>query len=152
MLLLRDQVSTAMNARALPPRPPRPLSNSAEDAAPSALEALTVCNGACSFNDGFGGGSEVTENLGYNTCRESSDHAVFNSWDRQPFLTDVGQKAPEPDLNPAYNTIARNFFIGNKIVTCCADLPNGTPHRERTTEFSVLVLVLGRKLRSVNGH
>lgn len=31
------------------------------------------------FNDGFGGGSVVTENLGYNTCRESSDHAVFNS-------------------------------------------------------------------------
>ena len=65
-------------------------------------------------NDGFGGGSVVTENLGYNTCRESSDHAVFNSWDRQPFLTDVGQKAPEPDLNPAYNTIARNFFIGER--------------------------------------
>ncbi len=32
------------------------------------------------FNDGFGGGSTVTENLGFNTCRESSDHAVFNSW------------------------------------------------------------------------
>ena len=38
---------------------------------------------------------------------------MFNSWDRQPFLTDVGQAAPKPDLNPSYNTIARNFFIGN---------------------------------------
>ena len=41
------------------------------------------------FNDGFGGGSRVSNNLGFNTCRESSDHAVFNSWDRQPFLTEV---------------------------------------------------------------
>ena len=26
------------------------------------------------FNDGFGGGDEITENLLLNTCRESSDH------------------------------------------------------------------------------
>ncbi len=35
---------------------------------------LILCTDTYSFNDGFGGGSEVTENLGYNTCRESSDH------------------------------------------------------------------------------
>jgi hypothetical protein len=35
------------------------------------------------FNDGFGGGSNVTENLVLNTCRESGDHGPFNSWDRQ---------------------------------------------------------------------
>lgn len=31
------------------------------------MRVVVVCP-----QDGFGGGSEVTENLGYNTCRESS--------------------------------------------------------------------------------
>jgi hypothetical protein len=39
--------------------------------------------------------------------------AVFNSWDRQPFLTEVGQTPGTPNLNPAYNMIKQNFFIGN---------------------------------------
>ena len=59
-------------------------------------------------------------------CRESSDHAVFNSWDRQPFLTEVGQKAPAPDLNPSYNLIARNFFIGNYGASLAIDNDDGT--------------------------
>ena len=29
------------------------------------------------FNDGMGGGSNVTENLLFNTCRESGDHGPF---------------------------------------------------------------------------
>ena len=56
-------------------------------------------------NDGFGGGSEVTENLLWNTCRESSDHANFNSWDRQPFWTDVLYGNGTGSLTPAFNTI-----------------------------------------------
>ena len=32
------------------------------------------------FNDGFGGGHELGNNLIFNTCRESSDHGAFNSW------------------------------------------------------------------------
>ena len=35
------------------------------------------------FNDGFGGGSHLNNNLILNTCRESGDHGPFNSWDRQ---------------------------------------------------------------------
>lgn len=35
------------------------------------------------FNDGFGGASNISENLLLNTCRESGDHGPFNSWDRQ---------------------------------------------------------------------
>ena len=35
------------------------------------------------FNDGFGGGSSLSENILFNTCRESGDHGPFNSWDRQ---------------------------------------------------------------------
>lgn len=44
---------------------------------------------AINKNDGFGGGTRITNNLITNTCRESGDHGNFNSWDRQPFLTDV---------------------------------------------------------------
>ena len=47
------------------------------------------------FNDGFGGGSNISENLLLNTCRESGDHGPFNSWDRQvgiplTFISNIG--------------------------------------------------------------
>jgi hypothetical protein len=35
--------------------------------------------------DGMGGGSVVTRNVLFNFCRESSDHAPFNSWNRQVY-------------------------------------------------------------------
>eukprot|EP00051_Salpingoeca_urceolata_P008274 m.104752 g.104752 ORF g.104752 m.104752 type:complete len:485 (+) comp15664_c0_seq1:1096-2550(+) len=41
------------------------------------------------FNDGHGGGDNVSYNVLWNTCRESSDHGPINSWDRQPFVTTV---------------------------------------------------------------
>ena len=62
------------------------------------------------FNDGFGGGSLVTENLIFNTCRESGDHGPFNSWDRQPFLT-VDPATGVTSLAPAVNRINRSEVI-----------------------------------------
>ena len=44
---------------------------------------------AINFNDGLGGGNLVTDNLIFNTCRESGDHGPINTWDRMPFLNDV---------------------------------------------------------------
>ena len=41
------------------------------------------------FNDGFGGGTNVTNNLIYNQCRESGDHGAMNSWDRTAYISDV---------------------------------------------------------------
>ena len=38
---------------------------------------------AINMNDGFGGGTSITNNLLINTCRESGDHGPFNSWDRR---------------------------------------------------------------------
>ena len=64
-----------------------------------ALTAQTLINNnivfnipraAINFNDGFGGANEIVENLLFNTCRESSDHGAFNSWDRLPYLTTLG--------------------------------------------------------------
>ena len=45
-------------------------------------------------NDGFGGGDEIAHNLVFSTCRESGDHGPFNSWDRQPFLTNIRTGSP----------------------------------------------------------
>eukprot|EP00658_Telonema_sp_P-2_P049871 TRINITY_DN3795_c0_g1_i19.p1 TRINITY_DN3795_c0_g1~~TRINITY_DN3795_c0_g1_i19.p1 ORF type:complete len:842 (-),score=152.99 TRINITY_DN3795_c0_g1_i19:108-2633(-) len=66
---------------------------------------------AINKNDGFGGGTVVEENLLTNTCRESGDHGNFNSWDRQPFLTEV--RNGTPSLIPAYYEIRNNFMISN---------------------------------------
>jgi hypothetical protein len=46
-----------------------------------------------------------------NTCRESGDHGNFNSWDRQPYLTDVA--TGKPSIIPAYYEIRNNFLISN---------------------------------------
>ena len=54
----------------------------------------------------------LENNLLFNTCRESSDHGPFNSWDRQPFLTDVADPKA-PSLIPLYNEIHHNFFVAN---------------------------------------
>jgi len=63
------------------------------------------------FNDGFGGGNVVEHNLMFNACRDSGDHGPFNSWDRQPFLTEV--RNGTPSLLPAWNELRRNFVIAN---------------------------------------
>lgn len=42
------------------------------------------------LNDGMGGGDLISDNLIFNVVRETQDHGVINSWDRQPFLTDHG--------------------------------------------------------------
>ena len=81
------------------------------------------------FNDGFGGGNTIHDDLLFNSCRESSDHGPFNSvraprpasqsvnslavvtlargsqWDRQPYMTEIGDGTAS--LEPAYNHIVR---------------------------------------------
>ena len=42
------------------------------------------------FNDGFGGGDVIEGNLLANCVRESGDHGPWNSWDRVPYITDIG--------------------------------------------------------------
>eukprot|EP01116_Phalansterium_solitarium_P022687 TRINITY_DN7582_c0_g1_i1.p1 TRINITY_DN7582_c0_g1~~TRINITY_DN7582_c0_g1_i1.p1 ORF type:complete len:924 (-),score=219.53 TRINITY_DN7582_c0_g1_i1:171-2942(-) len=64
------------------------------------------------FNDGFGGGSTISECLVFNSCRESSDHGPFNSWDRQPYVTLV-RDGITPTVIPAFNEIHHNFMVAN---------------------------------------
>jgi hypothetical protein len=64
------------------------------------------------FNDGFRGGALVTENLIFNSCRESADHGPFNSWDRDPYtFDDVATGALT--MTKAFDQIANNFIIAN---------------------------------------
>ena len=65
-------------------------------------------------NDAFGGGTVVRNNVMWSSCRESSDHGVFNSWNRQPFIWEWNQKAGEPpNLTPAPFIIENNYMISN---------------------------------------
>jgi hypothetical protein len=73
---------------------------------------FNVPRAAVNFNDGFGGGSRLNANLLFNTCRESSDHGAFNSWDRLPYVTDVRQPGV-PSTLPAWNEFEQNFIVCN---------------------------------------
>jgi len=65
------------------------------------------------FNDGFGGGHDLGDNLIFNSCRESSDHGAFNSWDRQPYVTLVGGSHAKATAQPAYSRLHNNFIVAN---------------------------------------
>jgi len=78
---------------------------------------------ALNFNDGFGGGDVIEHNLLANCVRESGDHGPWNSWDRIPYITNIGML---PDKNsptgykdaggkssvvPTFREIRHNFIF-----------------------------------------
>jgi len=63
------------------------------------------------FNDGFGGGTNVTKNLIFNQCRESGDHGAMNAWDRTAYLSDV--KYGKPSYEAQMNSVDHNLIIAN---------------------------------------
>jgi len=73
---------------------------------------FNIPRAAINFEDGFGGGNELVNNLLYNTCRESSDHGAFNSWDRMPFVTMV-RDGVTPSSIPADNNFHHSFVVSN---------------------------------------
>jgi len=78
------------------------------------IEGNVVFNGpraGINFNDGFGGGTNVTQNLIYNQCRESGDHGAMNSWDRTAYISDV--KDGTPSYTAQMNSVDTNFIIAN---------------------------------------
>ncbi|KAJ9469344.1 hypothetical protein DIPPA_01757 [Diplonema papillatum] len=108
--------------------------------------AYNIPRAGINFNDGFGGDNTVSRNLLWNTCRESSDHANFNSWDRQPFLTTVlnGTKT----LQAQYNYIHHNFIIGNDGAVNTVDNDDGSSWYEIYQNF----LVYGGHKSDFGGH
>ena len=86
------------------------------------------------FNDGFGGGSNLTENILFNTCRESGDHGPFNSWDRQVYVTKlIDGKTPSPVK--LYDYISRNFMIANYNSQEAIDNDDGSCYYETFNNF-----------------
>ena len=88
------------------------------------------------FNDGFGGGNSVENNLIFNMVRETADHGPFNSWDRQPFITTV-KDGKTPSLDPATSFITRNFLINNYHSTWPIDHDDGSCYYEDTFNYLV---------------
>lgn len=87
------------------------------------------------FNDGFGGGNLLENNLVFNMVRETGDHGPFNSWDRQPYLTEV--KNGTPSLTPAQSNLTRNFFINNYHSTWPIDHDDGSCYYYDTYNYLV---------------
>lgn len=89
------------------------------------------------FNDGFGGANVMTENLLFNTCRESSDHGAFNSWDRLPYITDVGDGHTASTV-PALNDVHHNFIVANYAADGgCLDNDDGSSYYSIHHNFCV---------------
>jgi len=87
------------------------------------------------FNDGFGGGNQIINNLLFNPNRETSDQGPFNSWDRQPFLTEVLDGTPQ--LTPQYNSISFNFMLCNYGSNMCIDNDDGSSYYLNHHNFEV---------------
>lgn len=90
---------------------------------------------AINFNDGFGGGNLLKNNLLFNMVRETGDHGPFNSWDRQPYLTEVRDGIPS--LNPAESNITLNFIINNYHSTWPLDHDDGSCYYYDTYNYLV---------------
>jgi len=85
------------------------------------------------FNDGFGGGNELADNLMFNTCRESGDHGPFNSWDRQVYITDIDQRPGVPQWNLVHN----NFLIANYQGQEAIDNDDGSAYYKTYDNFFI---------------
>ena len=65
------------------------------------------------FDDGFGGGNNISNNALFNYCRDSGDHGPFNSWDRNMFLVNQPDDDGAPSQYPQFNTLEQNLMIAN---------------------------------------
>ena len=77
--------------------PDDPLSDPQPQACLTKIERNVVFNGpraGINLNDGFGGGTNISNNLIFNQCRESGDHGAMNSWDRTAYISDVKYGRP----------------------------------------------------------
>ena len=130
---------------------------------------FNIPRAAINFNDGFGGGATMRDNLLFvaaaglepaavkgaglrplnppivccvpldrqNTCRESSDHGAFNSWDRLPYVTDIADGVT-PSTIPAFNRVHRNFIVANYAADGgCLDNDDGSSYYRIYRNFCV---------------
>lgn len=100
------------------------------------------------FNDGFGGGNNVSHNLLFQTCGESGDHGAINTWDRVPFLTTVA--TGKPSFVPAINNFHHNFIVSD------GDADGGAIDNDDGSSFYVehhnFAVYGGAKMGNIDGH
>jgi hypothetical protein len=71
---------------------------------------------ACvNINDGFAGGHSITNNLLFNSVRETDDHGPFNSWDRQPYI--FRRADGSISMIPDESYITHNFLFGQSAIS-----------------------------------
>jgi len=87
------------------------------------------------FNDNFGGGNLMLNNIIFNQCRETADHGPVNAWDRMPFLylSESGTWQLAPEQLP--NTIAKNFILANGNAMVSIDNDDGSGFFEIHSNF-----------------
>ena len=91
--------------------------------------AFNLPRAALNFNDHFGGGDDVSANLLLNTCRESSDHGPWNSWDRIPYihtLASSGALDGAPSIVPLQRRFHHNFVLANYNSQEAVDTDDGS--------------------------
>merc|ERR1711998_442510 len=99
------------------------------------------------FNDGFGGGAEIVNNLLFNTCRESGDHGAFNSWDRLPYITTYNDGTPS--TVPKVNNVHNNFIVANYAADGgCLDNDDGSSYYDIHHNFCMY----GGHRQNFDGH
>jgi hypothetical protein len=89
------------------------------------------------FNDGFAGGDTMKGNLIANCVRESGDHGPFNSWDRVPYITDIGSTPGKPTIIPALRDISQNFIISTYSSQEAIDTDDGSAYYNTHDNFFV---------------
>lgn len=82
------------------------------------------------LNDGMGGADVIERNLIFNVVRETTDHGVINTWDRQPFLTENG-------IFMIPRNITRNFLVNSYNPQECVDNDDGSSRYETSYNFLV---------------
>ena len=72
---------------------------------------FNVPRAAINFNDDMGGGSLVSRNLLFATCKESQDHGPMNAWGRTPYTINYPNGTPSGGVKPSLDEVAFNFLV-----------------------------------------
>lgn len=88
------------------------------------------------FNDNFGGGNILNNNLAFNMRRETQDCGPFNFFDRLPYITKL-YDGHSLSIMPAMSYISRNFIITNYHSLWPLDHDDGSCYYEDTFNFLV---------------
>jgi hypothetical protein len=88
------------------------------------------------FDDNFGGGNVLQNNIAFNMVRETQDCGPFNFFDRVPYITRL-YDGKTPSLMPAMSYIHNNFVMSNYHSLWPLDHDDGSCYWVDTNNFLV---------------